>query len=193
MTRLAICRSCGNLVRLDEPLCSACGHRRPEGGWLAEPAPAPRVRSKKGMIALGIIAAVAAVGIVPLRGSHSVLGMDHRWVPQVGKAAKLGKNSVLCPSHALLEDLGAAMFRASGRGHPWIGRTSGKIHGAAGHGCFANGAPATVTVLDLRGLSFPTARVRLRNGDAYWVRRSALTAPAKQATESQAPAAVPVR
>jgi len=163
-------------VRLNESVCSGCGERRPEGGWLAEPAPAPRARTKKGLIALGIVAAVAAAGIVPLRGSHSVLGMDHRWVAQVGRPAKLVKNAFLCPTHALLEDLGAERFRGSTPAQDGLARTSGRIHGAA-RNCFPSRAPATVTVLDLKGLSFPTARVRLHNGHAYWVLRNALARP----------------
>lgn len=185
MTRLAICRNCGKLVRLDEALCSGCGQRRPEGGWLAEPTSSPPPRGKKGMIVLGIVATIAAVGIVPLWGTHSLLSLDQPWFPQVGKTAQLAKSTVLCRTHALLEDIGAELFHDQ-TGEAETVSNAKVAEGSVPRGCFLSKSSSSVTVVDLKGLSVPTARVRLPHGNAYWVFRTALRPPGQKPPETQA-------
>lgn len=145
----------------------------------------PPPRGKKGMIVLGIVATIAAVGIVPLWGTHSLLSLDQPWFPEVGKTAQLAKSTVLCRTHVLLEDIGAELFQA-----PTVdGETVSGAKMATGsvpRGCFLSKSSASVTVVDLKGLSVPTARVRLADGNAYWVFRTALRAPGQKSPDTRA-------
>ena len=145
----------------------------------------PPPRGKKGMIVLGIVATIAAVGIVPLWGTHSLLSLDRPWFPEVGKTAQLAKNTVLCRTHALLEDIGAELFQAPTVEDETV--SGAKVaRGPVPRGCFLSKSSASVTVVDLKGLSVPTARVRLPDGNAYWVFRTALHARGQKIPESQA-------
>lgn len=122
------------------------------------------------MIAVAFVAAISAMGIVPILGTRFFGTTTHAWTPKIGKGALLSAHAPMCPTRPLLRDFYALRARAA----------DGKLRGggsALPPGCLSQAATVAVNVLDLKEGRLRTAYIQLASGMRYWVFTTDLVAP----------------